>query len=129
MNFSETAEERIFFARGWEALERTHRISDASVFTHNSEFVRSKTHARRKTWRRVFLLVKPVGRDARQKQRDPRALLENSRVTYARQIRNFLAPSRADTQNERDLSRVPAEIKATESAIGDSRADSADSLM
>lgn len=35
-------------------------------FTHTSGFVRSKTHTRLQTRRRVFLLVKLVGHDARQ---------------------------------------------------------------
>lgn len=52
--FSKSVEEQ-FSACRREMRERAHRISDASVFTHTSEFVRSKTHARRKTWRRVFL--------------------------------------------------------------------------
>lgn len=65
VNFERNVEEQ-FSARRQEVRVRMHRMSDASVFTHTSEFVRSKTHTRRKTWRRVFLLVKLVGRDARQ---------------------------------------------------------------
>jgi len=61
----ENVEEQ-FFTRRREVRERMRRISDGSVFTHTLEFVRSKTHTRRKTWRRVFLLVKLVERDARQ---------------------------------------------------------------
>lgn len=57
-----------FRVRRREVRERTHRISDASVFTHTSEFVRSKTHSRRKTRRGgVFSCsLNSAGRDARQ---------------------------------------------------------------